>query len=149
MATELGDYNVEASDAVVLTETTDGTGSAGDAVTVDSNGKVTQYTTDGADFYGVLAEDSGSDGDDVAVVIHGDVIVNAGGSITKGDLVELPGTTNGRVAQNTQGTEIDVDEGGTDTYTIPHQTAKALTDSGGSTSTGESLGTNEAVIYVF
>lgn len=148
MSVDLGDYAVETAHAVVVTETSDGTGSAGDAVTL-SSGKASQYTTDGDDFYGVLAEDSGSDGDDVSVVIHGDVVANAGGSVTKGDTVELDGATNGRVAQNTQGTEIDVDEGGTDTYTIPFATAKALTDSGGTLSDGTSLGTNEAVIYVY
>lgn len=148
MGVELGDYNVETIGAVVRTETSDGTGSAGDAVTIDANGKVTQYSTDGADFYGVLAQDSPADGEDVSVIIHGDAIVNAGGSITRGDLIELPGTTNGRVAQNTEGTEKDVDEGATNTYTLAIQTAKALTDSGGSTSAGESLGTNEAVIWI-
>lgn len=149
MSLDLGDYAVETSDAVVRTETSDGSGSAGDAVTMTSNGKVSQYSSDAADFYGVLVEDSPSDGEDVAVLIHGDVIANAGGSITAGDLVELPGTTNGRVAQNTEGTEKDVDEGGTATYTLALATAKALTDSGGSTSDGGSLGTNEAVIYVY
>lgn len=148
MSLDLGDYGVETTHAVVRTETSDGTGSAGDAVTM-SSGKVSQYSSDGADFYGVLAEDSPSDGEDVAVVIHGDVIVSAGGSITAGDLVELPGNTNGQVEQNTNGTEIDVDEGGSATYTVPHATAKALTDSGGSTSDGGSLGTNEAVIYIY
>lgn len=145
----LGDYAVESAHAVVLTETSDGTGSAGDAVTMNGSQKVSQYTSDAADFYGVLAEDSPSDGEEVAVVVHGDVVVSAGGSITAGDLVELDGTTNGQVVQNTQGTEIDVDEGGSATYTIPHATAKALTNSGGSLSDGTSLGANEAVIYVY
>lgn len=148
MAVDLGDYAIETAHAVVKKETSDGSGSAGDAVT-QSSGKVSQYTADGDDFYGVLVEDSPADGEDVSVLIHGDVVANAGGSITRGDMVELDGATNGRVAQNTQGTEIDVDEGGTDTYTIPFATAKALTDSGGSTTLGDSLGTNEAVIYVY
>lgn len=149
MAVELGDYAVETATAVVTTETTDGSGSAGDAVTMDSNQKVSQVTSSGADLYGFLAEDSGSDGDDVEVIIHGDAVVNAGGSITAGDLVQVDGTTNGRVSQNSQGTQKQVDEGGTSTYTLALQTAKALTNSGGSTSTGESLGTNEAVVYLF
>lgn len=149
MGVELGDYAVETATAVVRTETTDGSGSAGDVVTMTSNGKVSQYSSDGADFYGVLAEDSGSDGDDVEVVIHGDVITSAGGSVTAGDLVELDGSTNGQAAQNSTGTEKAVDEGGTETYTVAMATAKALTDSGGSTSTGESLGTNEAVLWVY
>lgn len=149
MSVDLGDYAVETNHSVVRTETTDGSGSAGDAVTMTSNGKVSQYTSDGDDFYGILAEDSGSDGDDVAVVIHGDVVANAGGSITVGDLIELDGSTNGRVVQNATGTEKAVDEGGTETYTLAIATAKALTDSGGSTSDGVSLGTNEAVIYIY
>lgn len=145
----LGDYAVETAEYVVRTETSDGTGSAGDAVTMDSNQKVSQYTTDGDDFYGVLTEDSPSDGEDVSVLIHGDVVVNAGGSITAGDLIELDGSTNGRVVQNGSGTEVDVDEGGAATYTIAAATAKALTNSGGSLSDGTSLGSNEAVIYVY
>lgn len=151
MAVELGDYGVEIANesCIVANVDSDGTGSAGDAVTMNASQQVSQYTADGADFFGVLVEDSPSSGEKVAVLIHGDVIANAGGSITAGDLVELPGSTNGRVEQNTQGTEIDVDEGGTATYTIPTQTAKALTDSGGTTTAGESLGANEAVIYVY
>lgn len=151
MGVELGDYGVETANenCVVRTETSDGTGSAGDAVTMDGSQKVSQYTSDGDDLYGFLVEDSPSDGEDVGVLIHGDVVANAGGSITAGDLIELDGSTNGRVVQNTSGTEVDVDEGGTDTYTIAAQTAKALTNSGGSTSTGESLGSNEAVLYLF
>lgn len=145
----LGDYAVESDHAVVLTEESDGSGSAGDAVTMSGSQQVSQYSSDGADLYGVLAEDSPSAGNDVAVVVHGDVVANAGGSITAGDMVELPGNTNGRVEQNTQGTEVDVDEGGAATYTVPHATAKALTDSGGSISDGTSLGTNEAVVYVY
>lgn len=143
----LGDYAVETNHGVVINRTSDGTGSAGDAVTLSSS-KVSQYTSDGDDFYGVLTEDSPSDGNTVSVLIHGDVVVNAGGSITEGDSVELDGGTNGRVTQNTQGTEIDVDEGGTATYTIPFSTGIALTDSGGSLSDGTSLGSNEAVIWV-
>lgn len=145
----LGDYAVESAHAVVLTETSDGTGSAGDAVTMDSSQKVSQYTTDGADFYGMLVEDSPSDGEDVAVLVHGDGIISAGGSITAGDMVELDGATNGQVVQNTQGTERDVDEGATNTYTIPFATAKALTNSGGALSDGTSLGTNEACVYIY
>lgn len=145
----LGDYAVESAHAVVVTETSDGTGSAGDAVTQNSNQKVSQYTSDGDDFYGVLAEDSPSDGEEVAVVVHGDVVVNAGGSITAGDLIELDGATNGRVVQNAEGTERDVDEGGTATYTLALATAKALTNSGGTLSDGTSLGSNEAVVYVY
>lgn len=149
MSLDKGDYGVEVDHAVVRTEESDGTGSAGDAVTMNGSGQVSQYSSDGADFYGVLAEDSPNTGEDVAVVIHGDAIVNAGGSITVGDLVELPGNTNGRVEQNTNGTEVDVDEDGSDDYTVPHATAKALTDSGGTLSDGTSLGTNEAVVYIY
>lgn len=149
MAVEIGDYNVEASDAIVLTETSDGTGSKGDAVTIDGSDRVSQYTTDADDFYGFLTEDSPSAGEDVAVLVHGDVVVSAGGSLGKGDLFELDGATNGRVVQNASGTEVDVDEGGTATYTIAAATGKCLIPSGGTTSAGDSLGTNEGIVYVY
>lgn len=147
MSQELGDYNVRRSDAQVITEESDGTGSAGDVVTVNSSGQVSQYTSDGADFYGVLAEDSpSSSGEDVAVVRGGDCIVNASSSLTKGDLIELDGATNGRAAQNANGTERAVDEGGTDTFTAAYETAMCTVDAGGTLPNGNSLGSNEAVI---
>lgn len=149
MAVELGDYAVETAHSVVRTEISDGTGSAGDAVTKDANGQVSQYSAAGADFYGILAEDSPAAGEEVAVVIHGDAVANADGALAAGDLVDLGGTTAGRVEPNAQGTEHDVDEGGTAVYTLAMGTAKALTDAGGETSLGESLGTNEAVIYIY
>lgn len=148
MPKELGDsvYGT----AVAVNEESDGTNlTAGDAVTVDGSQQVTP-TGDGDDLYGIVMRASGdsdlsslSAGDEVVVAVAGDVIGNAGGSVTKGDLVETSGTS-GRLVQNSSGTEQDVDEGGSATYTIPTRTAKALTNSGGD-ARGHTLGANEAL----
>lgn len=153
MSAELGD--TLAGPKIVQTEASDGTNmSAGDFVTQDSSQQVGP-TGDGDDIYGVVLEatkdgvdlSSLSAGDPVSVLVHGGVIGNAGGSVTKGDLVET-GSTAGQVAQNGTGTEQDVDEGGTATYTLALSTAKALSNSGGTTPAGESLGANEAAFWV-
>lgn len=140
----------------VVTKESDGTNlnGAGDAVTVDASNQVGP-TGDGDDLYGVVigpAHDGVtltdlSAGDLVSVLIFGGVVVNAGGSVTEGDVLETSATS-GRLVQNAQGTEQDVDEGGTATYTLGLATALALGDSGGETPAGESVGTNEAAIFV-
>lgn len=152
MPKELGDsvYGT----AVVVTEESDGTNlSEGDAVTMDGSEQVTP-TGDGDDLYGVVYGPSGdsdlsslSAGDEVAIVVHGDVITNVGGNVTRGDLVETSATS-GQLAQNTTGTEQDVDEGGTATYTLALSTAKALSDEGG-TIQGYTLSANEALLQVY
>lgn len=153
MSAELGD--TLAGPKWTVTKGSDGTNmSAGDAVTVDGSNQVGP-TTDGDDLFGVVLEavrdgvdlSDLSAGDPVSVVIFGGVIANAGGSVTEGDVLETSGT-NGQLAQNAQGTEKDVDEGGTETYTLGVATALALGDSGGETPAGESVGTNEAAIFV-
>jgi hypothetical protein len=155
MTKELGDGWIGSS-GVQLTTTEESSStnmSAGDAVSMDGSQQVTP-TTDGADVYGVVAgpaDDSVdlgslSAGDEVSVVVHGPVIANAGGSVTRGDLLETS-STSGQLAQNSTGTEVDVDEGGTDTYTIAQATAKAMSNSGG-TINGHSLGANEAAVFV-
>jgi len=153
MAAELGD--ALAGPRWVVTKDSDGTNmSAGDAVTVDSNNEVSP-TGDGDDLFGVVLEATRdgvdlsdlSQGDPVSVLIFGGVVANAGGSVTEGDPLETSGT-NGQLAQNSSGTERDVDEGGAQTYTIASATALTLSDSGGSTPAGESLAANEAAIFV-
>lgn len=153
MSAELGDPL--AGPRWVVTKPSDGTNmTAGDAVTVNGSNQVGP-TGDGDDLFGVVLEatkdgvdlSSLSAGDTVSVLIFGGVVVNAGGSVTEGDLLETSATA-GQLAQNATGTEQDVDEGGTATYTIAQATAMALSDSGGTTPAGESLGTNEAAIFV-
>lgn len=154
MAAELGD--VLEGPSYVVTKESDGTNlnGKGDAVTVDGSNQVGP-TGDGDDLFGVVVDPAHdgvtltdlSAGDLVSVLVFGGVVVNAGGSVTEGDVLETT-STSGRLGQNTAGTEQDVDEGGTDTYTIAHSTALALGDSGGETPAGESVGTNEAAIFV-
>lgn len=154
MAQELGDEPI--GFGVTRTRPSDGTNlSAGDAVTVNGSNQVTP-TSDGSDLYGVVIGpadtsidlSSLSAGDDVVVKTFGDVIANVGSSVTEGDLVETT-STSGRLGQNSTGTEVDVDEGGTDTYTIAMNTAKALSDANGTAPSGESLGSNEAAIFLY
>lgn len=155
MAKELGDGWIGSSGVqLTTTEESDGTNlSVGDAVTMDGSQQVTP-TGDGDDLYGIVAgpANDGTDlsdlsaGDELSVVVHGPVIGNVGTSVTRGDLVETSSTA-GQLAQNGTGTEVDVDEGGTDTYTIAQQTAKAFSDEGG-TINGFDLAANEAALFV-
>jgi len=153
MSKELGD-SWSSGPQLTRTVESDGTNlSEGDAVTMGGSQQISP-TGDGDDLYGVVAGPANRDtdlsdlssGDEVSVVVHGPVIVNAGGSVTNGDLLETSGTS-GRLAQNSTGTERDVDEGGTSTYTIAMATARAYSDSGGNID-GASLGSNEAAIFV-
>lgn len=153
MSKELGD-SWTSGPQLTRTVESDGTNlSEGDAVTIDASQQVGP-TGDGDDLYGVVAgpSDDATDlsnlsaGDDVVVVVHGPVIANVGGSVTNGDLLETSSTA-GQLAQNGTGTEQDVDEGGTATYTLALETAKAYSDAGGSLD-GATLGSNEAAIFV-
>jgi len=142
MALDTGDYNVFYDDADVETVESNGSGSAGDAVKINGSGQAEPTGSAGESIYGVLAADSPSAGEDVAVVKSGDVIINAGGSVTKGDIVETSGTA-GQVAQNTNGKEVT---GGSFTGTFAPANPEALTASGGTLPDGTSLGANEAVV---
>lgn len=154
MSKELGDAWTSGPQLTRTEESSSTNMSVGDAVTMDSSQQVTP-TGDGDDLFGVVAGPANdsvdlsslSAGDEVVVVTHGPVIANAGGSVTRGDLVETS-STSGRLAQNSTGTEVDVDEGGTATYTVAQATAKAHSNSGG-TINGHSLGTNEAAIFIY
>jgi hypothetical protein len=154
MSKELGDSWSSGGGQLQRTVESDGTNlTAGDAVTMDGSQQVTP-TGDGDDLYGVVTgpSDDASDlsdlsaGDEVVVCVHGPVIANVGSNVTNGDLVETSATS-GQLAQNTTGTEQDVDEGGTATYTIAAQTAKAYSDANG-TLDGHDLGANEAALFV-
>lgn len=144
MALEKGDYDVYGNNAVVITYESDGSGSAGDAVKTNGSDQVTTTGSSGDDVFGVLAEDSPSAGNDVTVVKYGDVIANAGGSVTAGDIVETSGTA-GQLAQNTNGKEAT---GGSFTGVFAPANPEALVDSGGTLPNGNSLGSNEAVIFL-
>lgn len=153
MSKELGD-GWTSGPTLNRTVESDGTNlTAGDAVTYDSSKQVSP-TGDGDDFFGVVVGPSSdrvdlsdlSAGDEVVVRVFGDIIANVGGSVTETDMLETS-STSGQLAQNSSGTEIDVDEGGTDTYTIAHNTAQAHCDAGG-TIDGHSLGSNEAAIFI-
>lgn len=146
MAIESGDYNVYGSDAIVLTYESNGSGSAGDFVTMNSSDQVAP-TADGDTIFGVLAADSPAAGEDVAVVKFGDVIANVAGGVVAGDVVETTATA-GQAAANAQGKEQAVDEGGTATYTLAQGNPEALVDAGGTTPTGNSLGANESAVYL-
>lgn len=155
MSVELGDQGLSGP-SLTVTKPSDGTNlnGPGDAVTMNGSQQVTP-TGDGDDFYGVVvgpADDSVdltslSSGDSVVVLVFGDVIVNAGGSVTEGDLLETT-STSGRLGQNGTGTERDFDEGGSATGTAAYSTALALSNSGGTAASGESLATNEAHVFV-
>jgi len=153
MSKELGD---SWSSGPQLTRTVESDGTTlneGDAVTMDGSQQISQ-TGDGDDIYGVVAGPANNDtdlsslsaGDLVSVVVHGPVIGNVGGSVTNGDPVETS-STGGQLAQNGTGTEQDVDEGGTATYTLALNTARAYSDAGG-TIDGGSLSANEAALFV-
>lgn len=146
MSFELGDYDIYGSDAIVLTYESNGSGSAGDFVTVNSSDQVAP-TSDGDTIFGVLAEDSPSSGEDVAVVKFGDVVANSASGVTAGDVVETS-TTSGQAAANSEGKEKAVDEGGTATYTLAQANPEALVDAGGTLPDGTSLGSNETVVYL-
>lgn len=155
MSVELGDQGLSGP-SLTVTKPSDGTNlnGPGDAVTMDSNQEVTP-TGDGDDLYGIVVGPSSdavdltslSQGDLVVVCVFGDVIANAGGSVTEGDLLETT-STSGRLGQNSTGTERDFDEGGTATGTAAYSTALALSNSGGTAASGESLATNEAHIFL-
>lgn len=128
---------------LIVGETSDGTGSAGDAVKDNGSGKVTTTGATGEDVYGILAEDSPSDGEEVRVVVFGPVTANLGGSVTQGDIVETSGTA-GQLAQNTNGKEAT---GGSFTGTFAPGNPFALSDSGG-TYDGYSYGSNEGALFM-
>lgn len=153
MSKELGDGWTSGPQ---LTRTVESDGTAmdvGDAVSIGGSQQVGP-TGDGDDVYGVYVgpandntdPDNLSAGDSVVVVVHGPVIANVGSGVTHGDALETSSTA-GQLAANATGTEQDVDEGGTATYTLALNTAKAYSDAGG-TIDGGSLGTNEAAIFV-
>jgi len=154
MSKELGDSWTSGGGRLLRTEESNGTAvSIGDAVTLDANEQVGP-AGDGDDFYGVVANPANdqtdmsslSAGDELVIVTHGPVIANTGTAVTRGDLLETSSTA-GQLAQNTAGTEQAVDEGGTATYNLALNTAKAYSDAGGEID-GATLGSNETAVFV-
>jgi hypothetical protein len=142
MAKELGDPLHAMT--LQLTETSDGTGSAGDAVTKNSSDKVTQIGSTGSDVYGILAEDSPSNGDEVSVIVFGPVAANVGSSVTSSDIV-ISSSTGGQLAQ--EGDNGKEATGGSFTGTFAPGNPFALSDSGGSYD-GYSFSSNEGAIMM-
>lgn len=131
MAKELGDIVGHGADTETIT--TDGTPTAGDAVAIDqsTDKKTTQAnsgdTDAGEEFAGAAVEDHGSDGDEETIVLSGRVVMNVASSVVCGDRLDVS-TTDGRLAESSGGPAL------------------ALSDAAGSYK-GESLGSNEAVVY--
>lgn len=152
MTLDLGD-EAAADTTVTVPLPCNSSGSAGDAVKWDSsNDRVTPTTAAQDDVVGVLKEDSPSSaGDPASVHVHGPVVVNAGGSVVHGDVLDTSGSTNGRLVQNSDSTgkATDVD-GTTDRGIFAPANPEAYSDSGGSwpPQSGNSLGTNEAVVML-
>lgn len=147
MAQELGDYAVLSDVAVVYSYESNGSGTAGDFVTINSSDQVAP-TSDGDTIFAVLAEDSpSSSGDEVAVVRFGEVIANTASGVTAGDVLETSATA-GQAAANADGKEKAVDEGGTATYTLAQGNPEAVIDAGGTLPSGNTLGSNEAVVWM-
>lgn len=153
MSKELGD-SWTTGPQLTRTVESDGTAvSIGDAVSIDASQQV-GATGDGDTIYGVVAgpSDDGTDmsaltaGDELSVVVHGPVIANVGSGVTNGDVLETSATA-GQLAANAQGGEQAVDEGGTATYNLALNTARAYSDAGGSLD-GATLGANEAAVFV-
>lgn len=145
MALDLGDYAIETDESTVVSVSSDGTGSAGDIVAI-SSGSVTQIGGTGSTIFGVLAEDPGGTGSEVAVVKYGDVMVNASTDVSAGDVVES--SSGGQVQSNSNGKEVT---GGSFSNTFAPANPEALVGAGGSFSTaasGQSLGSNCAIVYL-
>lgn len=145
MALKLG-QRAYGNGADTITLDSDGSGSAGDAVTFNGSGQVTPVSASDDDIIGVLTEDSPADaGDAVGVHLQGAVVANVAGSVSTGDVLEPDGTNAGRLTTNAQGSSYEVDEGGTAVYRLSMDHPRALSGAG-ATFKGNALGSNEAVV---
>lgn len=150
MTLDLGD-EADTGSATSIPLPSDGSGSAGDFVTFNSSGNVTDAANADDDIIGVLAEDSpSSSGDPVTVWIDGAVVGNVGSSVSAGDVLEPDGSNAGRATSNGDGRRRSVDEGGTATYDLAQGNPQAYSDAGGAWPPGQgnSLGSNEAVVFI-
>lgn len=153
MTLDLGDEAFP-DNAVSITVPANTSFVAGDAVKWDAtNDRVEETSANDDDIFGIAAEDSPSTaGDPAAVWVQGFVVANAGGSVVQGDVLIADSSTNGRLIQNSDSTGkvTDVD-GTTDQGIFAPVNPEALTDSGGSfpLATGNSLGSNEAVVRLY
>lgn len=133
---------------ITVTLESDGSGTAGQAVKFNASDQVTPVTASGDDLVGVLSEDAPAAGEDVSVVVFGPVIADATSGLSAGNVTQPEGTNNGRLAANAQGRQQSVDEGGTAIYDLAQGNPWCLIASGGSLPDGNSLGTNEAVVFM-
>lgn len=144
MAKDLGDIVYQGS--IVITRPSDGTGTAGDAVTWDGTGQLTPVSAAADEVVGVLTDDSpDSAGDMVAVCVEGLAIANVDGAVAAGDVLQPEGTNAGRLAANAQGGHHTVDEGGTAIYDLALHNPRAYSAAGGDVD-GHTVGTNEGLI---
>lgn len=131
MPKDLGDIVGHGADTETIT--TDGTPTAGDAVAIDqsTDKKVTPTnsgdTGAGEEFAGAAVEDHGADGDEETVVLSGRVVMNVASGVVCGNRLDVS-ATDGQLAASSGGPAL------------------ALCDAGGSYK-GDSLGSNEAVVY--
>lgn len=86
--------------AVTKTYETDGTGSAGDAVTLNGSGQVTPTSASGDYIFGILADNPDGDGE-VAVHRQGIIYGNVAGSASAGDALAGSGTAGQLAAAGT------------------------------------------------
>lgn len=139
---ELGDRAY--GDGDTITKESDGTGSAGDFVTLNGSGQVTPTSTADDDIYGVLAQDAPAAGEEVSIHVQGIVFANVASAVADGNAL-LPSTTAGQWTNNSAGLVQAVDEGGTATYTLGSRGVQAYSDAGGSFR-GVTLNANTAAV---
>lgn len=148
MAKVLGQVIYQAN-SLVLSLPTDGTVTAGDAVTWDGSGNLTQVSAASDEVVGVATEhtDVSNSGEKAPICIQGAIMADVDGAVTSGDVLEPEGTNAGRLAANAQGSHHTVDEGGTATYDLAMNHPRAYSDAGGDVQ-GETANSNVGLVYV-
>lgn len=136
MAIEYGDIVYQYGDTITLP--TDGSGSAGDAVTDDGSGLLTPVSATGDKVVGFLSMAPDAETNEAPVHMRAVPVANVAGSVSAYDYLVPDGSNAGRLT-----TEVGdgTDTGGAAVY------AQALCDAGG-TFRGRSYGANEAVVVL-
>lgn len=124
MARDLGDPVYE--DSRLVPEESDGTGVQGDAVTYDSQGRVTPAGSATDYIVGILGEDSPEENDMVRTVQGGIAESRAGGAITPGDVLVPDDADAGALVSNGTGATFEVDTSTGDVITVPVRPAVAV-----------------------
>lgn len=148
MAKVLGQL-IYQSNAIVETRPTDGTVSAGDAVTWNGSGQLTPVSAESDEVYGVATEhtDVSNAGEKAPICVHGVIMGDVASGVTAGDQLVADGTNDGRLAASGAGGSVTVDEGGTSTHTIPVNPPQAASDAGGEYR-GETADANVGAVVV-